>query len=305
MSATNTIASYLKRHHGNDALVYKNPIDLPNNYAVGIELELEGVTQPPDLDRRLWTTVSDGSLRNNGTEIICARPLSGSDLERGLGDLESSLMNLEFDLSERCSTHIHIDATDMTVPQLLNFLILSSIFENSLFTLFGAERRANTFCLSVDRGSSNFDNICKLGTDPCLSALMDVRWSKYAGISLNRIRDLGTVEFRMFSPLTKKAEYMRVLRFLFAMKQEAMTMGSIQEIITYKKAHSLSELFGRIFPDEAYSEGFEEDIENGIQLANDIIVAIELEELISSRTSSLLDQVNKLQDTIHSYNGGI
>jgi DNA-binding transcriptional MerR regulator len=174
-----------------------------------------------------------------------------------------------------------------------------------LFTLFGAERRANTFCLSIDRGSSNFENICKLGTDPTVSRLMDIRWSKYAGISLNRMRDLGTVEFRMFSPLTHKADYMRVLKFLFAMKQEAMSMESIQEIITYKKANSLSDLFARIFPDEAYSEGFEEDIENGIQLANDIIMSIELEQVITERTAGLQLQLRDIQSTIHNLNGGI
>ena len=302
MSTARTLGHYVLHGRG---LTYNDPLELPNNYAVGIELELEGVSEPPDINRNLWSIVPDGSLRNNGTEIICARPLSGGVLEGALVDLESSLMNLEFDLSERCSTHIHLDATDMTVPQLVNFLILSSIFENSLFTLFGAERRANTFCLSTDRGSSNFSHFCSLGCNPTPQKLFDLRWSKYAGISLNRMRDLGTVEFRMFSPLTKKADYMRVLKFLFAMKQEAMSMESIQEIITYKKAHTLSDLFSRIFPDEAFSEGYEEDIESGIQLANDIIMSIELQQTIKERTTKLREEVDSLQTQIYELEGGV
>lgn len=300
MSTTKTIGKYLGR-----TIEYTSAVELPNSYAVGIELELEGVTEPPDLNRSLWADVSDGSLRNNGLEIICAQPLSGTVLEHALEDLESGLMNLEYELSERCSTHIHLDATDMTVPQLMNFLVLSSIFENSLFTLFGAERRANTFCLSTDRGSSNFDLFCKLGCMPYPEQLTDLRWSKYAGISLNRIRDLGTVEFRMFSPILKKADYMRVLKFLFAMKQEAMSMESIQEIITYKKAHSLSDLFTRIFPDEAFADGYEEDIEAGIQLANDIIMSIELQEMINERTGTLSEQMSDIQRQIQEIDGGV
>lgn len=300
MSTTKTIGHYLGKH-----IQYTSPVELPNSYAVGIELELEGVEETPDLNRNYWTTVSDGSLRNNGTEIICAEPLSGVTLENALLDLESGLMNLEYTLSERCSTHIHLDATDMTVPQLMNFLVLSSIFENSLFTLFGAERRANTFCLSTDRGSNNFDLFCKLGSRPILDILFDLRWSKYAGISLNRIRDLGTVEFRMFHPILNKADYIRVLKFLFAMKQEAMAMESIQEIITYKKANSLSDLFTRIFPNEAFADGYEADIEAGVQLANDIILSIELQGIINKRTEVLHKQLDAIQSEIITLDGGV
>ena len=305
MSTTTTIGEYLTRRTGNRLPQYFAPKELTQRYAVGIELELEGVTIPPDLNSSMWSVVSDGSLRNNGTEIVCAKPLSGMLLEKGLDDLECSLMNLDYTLSERCSTHIHLDTTDMTVPQLVNFLVLSAIFENSLFTLFGAERRANTFCLSIDRGSSNFEHLCRLGAMPVPEQLFDIRWSKYAGISLNRMRDLGTVEFRMFHPITKKADYLRVLKFLFALKTEAMNMESIQEIITYKKANSLSDLFSRIFPDEAYTEAYEVDIENGIQLANDMITSIQLSQIIIDRTDHIHSEIDELQDQLSTLSGGV
>lgn len=305
MPTANTIGQFLQQHNSRRPLTYNEPSELSHNYAVGIELELEGVREPPDINRAFWTTEHDGSLRNGGIEIMCNGPLSGNILEKGLEDLENSLMNLDYRTSERCSTHIHIDATDMSAKQLTNFLTLSCIFENSLFTLFGAERRANTFCLSFDRGSSNLENICKVGSDPSVKKYMNARWSKYAGISLNRLRDLGTVEFRMFSPLVKKADYMKVLRFLFSLKAEAMAMEDIQEIITYKKAHSLSDLFTRIFPEEAYTADYEKDLEGGIQLANDIINSIELEAMIKAKTSDMIQEIKEMQRTVISYSGGV
>lgn len=278
---------------GTDAGPFKFP------YYAGIELEIEGVRDnPPDVSPNKWIKVNDNSLRNNGIELITNGPKGGTALFECLEDLEEALANTDIELSERCSTHIHIDVSDMTVEQLLNFLMLSSIFELVLFKLFGSERTSNTFCMATKDGGNNFDNFCNLAERPDISTLMVSKWTKYNAISLNRIRDLGTVEFRMFNPILEKSKYCRVLYFLFGMKNEAMNIENISDIIAYKKANSLQDLFSKVFPDEEYDEQYYEDIDKGLEIVNDVIISKAVKDLTKERMRVLENEIIKLKGGI-------
>jgi len=302
----NTFKDYLNIAHSHyRPVITFEPKNLSERFAVGIELELEGVHNTPDLNRTFWECVPDGSLRNHGLEIRCANPLSGAKLEKAIADLDECLANMPYEISERCSTHIHLDVTDMNGQQLLNFLLLSSMFEHLLFRLFGNTRLSNTFCMAVDSGTTNYDNIVTFGRDPTVSGAVDITWSKYAGISLNRLRDLGTVEFRMFCPITTKESYTRVLEFLFALKREALSMETIQEIILYKKSHTLGDVFSRLFPNEGYSAEYDRLLERGVQVTNDLITSIELNEYISTQTMGLHQQINLLDNQIEELQRGV
>ena len=282
-----TVGDLTRLLSGTSSFTTHEPEELPNNYAVGIELEIEGVYRNLDINNSYWTIIRDNSLRAGGIEVLCRKPLSGYQLENALSDLEEALANVEYTLSERCSTHIHLDVSDMDIQQVTNMFILSAIFEPLLFKLFGNTRKANPFCISTSNGGDNMRNIAQAFSSKNVESLSGYTWGKYQGISLFRLLDLGTFEFRMFTPIVDKASYMRVLKFLFAIKEEAMSIGDVREIISYKKAHSLAELFSRLFPEEAFVEGYEADLEKGIQVANDIIGAIELTEIISARTRQL------------------
>lgn len=265
-----------------------------NLFFAGIELEIEGIDEDvPDTNPSNWQLVSDNSLRNGGIELITNGPKCGKNLDICLRDLEESLLNINYDISERCSTHVHIDVSDMYLSQILNFILLSCIFEDVLFTLFGSTRKSNTFCLSTKDGGTNLQNL--FDTSENIDYLVDRRWSKYSGISLNRIRDLGTVEFRMFHPITKYEDYKRVLTFLFAMKAEAIAMSDIEEIISYKKANSLIELFSRLFPEEEFLPSFEKDIESGIKIVNDVIIHKNLKEILGKKELDLEKQLKEVR----------
>jgi len=263
---------------------YESPEPSPlfvHNFRAGIEIEVEGmddVSPPPK-----WNMTTDGSLRNNGLEFITRNGFSGMDLERALNNVDKFFERNPPALSERCSTHIHVDVRDMTSKQVLNFLCLGVMVEHVLFSLFGNTRTANTFCLSTDCGTTNFGNIVECLTDDGNCPVIGRSWSKYAAIGLKRIRDLGTVEFRMFKTILTKDEYVRVLNTLFSMKQAAMEMENPQQLVDTKLTQGMSYIFRAHFPEVAYSEDYERLVDMGVETLNDIITAAEVVRISRER----------------------
>jgi len=288
-------------------LTYTDPVILRNNTAVGIELELEGNPCIDDLSDD-WRAVEDGSLRNGGIEIRCRRPLSGADLEKALVSLTSTLESTSYTLSERCSTHIHIDVSDLQGSQIKNFIALSVMFEHVLFDLFGGERRSNNFCLATDEGGNNYKDFVRLmsanRTIPCILS-GEYTWTKYAGIGLYRIRDLGTIEFRMFSPMVGLKEYHNVLNFLFAMKDEAILMSEPSDIIEYKRGASLQQTFYKLFPDLEFNENTDRQLERGIQTLNDILNTAEVIKMTRRDRNKYQSLIESAQSQIQLLDRGI
>lgn len=265
-----------------------------HDFRAGIEIEVEGL---PDIESvpQKWEVTSDGSLRNHGREFITRNGFSGKDLERALNSIDRYFQDNVPSLSERCSTHIHVDVTDMTCKQVINFLCLGVMMEHVLFSLFGNTRTANAFCLATDCGTTNFDNIVS-----CLGRFEDIphtAWSKYAAIGLKRIRDLGTVEFRMFKTVLTKDDYVRILNVLFAMKASAMEMDSPQQLVDAKLTQGMSGVFGLYFPEITYSDEYEPLLDRGAETLNDIITAAEVVRISSERAkkySTIIKQADRL-----------
>lgn len=265
-----------------------------HNFRAGIEIEVEGMSSVEEKPQK-WDATTDGSLRNGGREYITRNGFSGVDLERALTNMDKFFRDNPPTLSERCSTHIHIDVTDLTQKQIVNFLCLGVMMEHVLFSLFGNTRTANTFCLSTDTGTTNLYNIVAAMQKP--EDLIHMTWSKYAAIGLKRIRDLGTVEFRMFSTVINKDDYVRILNTLFAMKAAAMEMESPQQLVDVKLTQGMSGIFGLYFPEVTYSEEYEHLLDRGAETLNDIITAAEVVRISSERAKkykTIIKQADRL-----------
>lgn len=267
-------------------------------FRAGIEIELEGLDL--DMDRipvSHWHVTGDGSLRNNGYEFVTRGGLANTDLQEALESIHEYLSEIGFSVSERCSTHIHVDMTDMKPQEVVNFVCLSIMLEHVLFRMFGNTRTANTFCVSTDNGTSNYDYMVDSVLNP--PSIVDQRWSKYAAIGLKRIRDLGTVEFRMFSAVTEPEQYYRILNLLFAMKQQAKGMSSPADIVEFKLSNTIQDLTAFYFPDVAYSPEFAELFERGIQTLNDILATAEVVRTVKERSKkfeTIIDTARRQMD---------
>lgn len=288
---------------------YFEPRVLSENYAAGIELEIEGISSTAlreNLSSDFWNLTTDGSLRN-GFEIVAKRGHSGVKLEKAVANLSSALALTPPTLSERCSTHIHLDVSDMTAQQLINLLCLSIVFEHCMFNLFGSGRGSNNFCLTTDSGTQNYDSLVDIiSSGASLRSIAgNYDWAKYAAIGLYRLRDLGTVEYRMFEPLITQEEYFRALEFLFALKREAMNMRCPQDIIDFKKINSLEATFRRLFESEVYNEELEQDLERGVRTLNDILTAVRVLEEVQRERQKYEALIEQAREQIFTIERGI
>lgn len=265
-----------------------------HNTAIGIEIELEGNPYSSSVPMpRSWMVEGDGSLRNEGREFILRKPLRGSNLSRAINKMCAYLQTAGYETSERCSTHIHVDVTDLSPVQIRNFLCLTAMLEPLLFRLFGNTREVNTFCLPTNMGTTNFGFIVELFSNP--ERLTELEWSKYAGIGLCRIGDLGTVEFRMFEPITNADKYFKAINLLGRLKDEAAHMNDPKSLVDFKLSSGISRLFSRFFPEMQYREDYEELLEEGIQTLNDIINSAETVLLVEESVKQFDTTIQQAQ----------
>lgn len=226
---------------------------------IGIEVELEQchLTLDPDL----WVETYDGSLRD-GREYIFNGPLNGKGLTRAINDFHIKALRAEIDeeisCNHRCSTHIHVDMTDLdNEGQLFTFILLALFMEPVLFNTFDGELRKNSiYCVPLYEQ----DWYLKVLND-CIrrNDIMGISngSQKYASINLRRLVEgadeecaLGTIEFRMF-PSTLNGNDIRLwVNMLLSMKKYAMNhtvedVRNLSKVLSHKGTRNfLYEIFG-------------------------------------------------------------
>lgn len=172
----------------------REPLSLLGGVPVGIEVELEGITRrPPEF--KMWRVTEDGSLRDNGKEFVSC-PLREATVPVALNELCSWLKAATYRVSGRCSVHVHVQASHLTESQFIKTMILYSIVERFVFQFASQERfkYKNKFCVSYE--DMNFIRL--LSHDVLKRSVPS--WGgdgKYAALNTSRLRDLGTIEFRM------------------------------------------------------------------------------------------------------------
>lgn len=260
---------------------------------MGIELELEHASDI-EINSKYWNVIEDGSLRNRGREFVSKIPLSGDNLEQALEHLREALSPSGWRVTERCSTHIHTDVTDLNYKQFKNFMACAVLFEHVLVNLFGKGRLSNNFCLPVDCNSKMYNYLVEVFTTH--HNIVRSHIPKYCAISLKRLIDLGTVEFRMFHCMTNIDEIFQVANFIQKMKHFSLGLENPQDLIDLKKSQDLEQIFMECFGYNYYTPDMEGDIERGIQTLNDLILTSEVESIVSSRTQEISESLSRLQE---------
>jgi hypothetical protein len=181
---------------------------------VGIEVEVEGILtrdrvgairdDSKTIVGYLWSNTEDGSLRNNGREFVSI-PVVGDGIVYAVDKLETYLNKnkscVGHEFSERTSVHIHVNARDMTLEQLANFILLYTAVEPVLYNFCGGNRHKNIFCVPLNQTSEDlslysFYNKVK-AQDRASSILDSLRhWKKYCGFNVRPLFSYGTIEFR-------------------------------------------------------------------------------------------------------------
>lgn len=255
--------------------ILSNP--LHRGFHVGIELEYEGV----DLFRMFeetyvgecsyWSLDSDGSLRD-GVELISS-PLSMPAWMSAREELDGILERYDTDTSHRCSTHVHLNVSDLSKDQFESLLYLCLCLEPLLMEYCSPFRHNSNFCMPtynsvnlidqyrrtvslVDTGSYNFD------------------FPKYSAMSLYRLPDLGTIEFRMFEGINDTDRLDKVIQLI----HQIYTIGTTRSVSQLKDnkvqqgvqtllTPLLSDIYQQLIPQGQ----LESVMEKGIRMANDMI----------------------------------
>lgn len=194
---------------------------------VGIEFEFEAVnslpwdsgqinqTPPCKTTGAYWQAKEDNSLRG-GVEYVTTAPVDIESVPEMVRGLYKSLADFKtkLRLSNRCSTHVHLNATTWKVDRLVSFYLLWAVFEPLLIEWCGPRRKVNHFCLSITDSPSTalaLTGFLKKGEWRLAEG------DKYSALNIRRLFDIGTVEVRCGDAWDDPERAIRWIKFLHAM----------------------------------------------------------------------------------------
>lgn len=182
------------------------------NCLVGIEVEIENMPKAPPAPI-LWKLTDDGSLRNHGREYI-SWPVRDKQIEYALRLLFKTIGATNYEFSQRCSIHVHMNARTMQVDQLRAMILLYIVFERALFAFVGHNREKNIHCVPLHDSNITytFDAILNGTTRP------QHAWMKYTALNLVPLQDKGTIEFRHMHGTDDMAKIMVWINLLLCIK---------------------------------------------------------------------------------------
>lgn len=236
----------------------------------GIEYEMEGMrelveevqdyrnrVEDPDEQHPMrvgtvWKAVLDQSLRDFGMELVSV-PLAQSKVAGALEELREVLSaNPGHSASVRTSVHVHCNVSDMTLPQVLAQYLLSIALEPYMQAYIDPRRRRHLFCLPmllIPHVGSALRACWEAEGDrqvvEALRALRDV--GKYCSVSLFRVRDYGTIEYRAHHGTTDMSQIATWINIISAIRNEALRVQSYGELVDMLVSTNRLALVERVF----------------------------------------------------------
>lgn len=283
-------------HRATYPTLEKHPLIVGTNLA-GVEIELEGITaRAPRFN--YWTAKGDGSLRNRGMEFVCSSPWGGRDLYNAAIEIDGWLFTAQPEDTWRCSTHVHVDVRDMTVPQLKRMILAYAVYERILFKCSGFHRYKNNFCVALGFAQelvTTLSNAWALPDNQFINRLTG-NWDKYSSINMLPIQQFGSVEFRISEAKWRKGRLIRLVNRFLSLKEIAMQPFEgtesefIQMLVNTPIGKIVRKGLPKVLPDA------EMDIEMGYKLAHDII------SMAALRRLSIRPLVPNLSDDSRQFN---
>ena len=238
---------------------------------VGVEIEVEQFTNRRQR-LRYWNMVSDGSLRNNGQEFTFRGALGGKDAFDAISEIDTLLYQSNPDLNIRCSTHVHVDVRDMSVPQLKKMILAYAFYESFLFTQSGRHRMKSNFCMPmcIAEGLTHVLMDYWRYDDADFVFQVTDRWDKYSAMNLIPIRSYGSVEFRIAEGKSKSGQLLRLVNRFLALKEVAMSNEDKddRQFLDFLRETDYRTIFRKGVRNQVVFT--EEDFKTGWIIANDI-----------------------------------
>lgn len=296
----NTLPNY-------QGLIGKHKIKSPDEY-VGIEIELEGIHNHIN-EIQSFNIVHDGSLKDNGLELVSI-PIQMKflevELDRILGDVQ------EAKVSDRCSLHVHLNVSDLSVDELNAIILLYTIYEKSLFRLSG-DRWENNYCIPLYECP---DIVKDFYSHPLKG------WHKYFAFNLAPIwgnpqegtARLGTIEFRHHRGTKDALEIITWCNYITSLKEyiKGKPLDELVELLISMNTTSFyytltQDIFGELSTNITEMPSFKDDIESCITRAKEVLLKNgEIKPLLKKQPAPLKNPKKMLEDmgtiTWHTHN---
>lgn len=251
-----------------DNALSKMPSFVDIDAVMGIEIEAENIVFQHNINIPHWTITKDDSLRNNGREFI-SLPAKPAAMRVLLALLYASFPYILKDTPEfswRTSIHAHLNFRDDKVEQLINFLILYILFEDSLFSFVGNDRKENNFCVplqetevptTISRFLSNQESFQGMIRSWDKYTALNARplcFNDHAGSSLSQAAEptagKGTLEFRQLEgthDLVKIGNWINLILRLQQAARCASLIGLQEKILAIRDRDSYMTMLANTF----------------------------------------------------------
>lgn len=251
--------------------VMNRPVAPTNALAdVGLELEIEGENLPSagklarvsgKTSGAMWHTKADGSLRGEALEYVLNTPCKVEEVDDMVNGLYATFKANDTNLllSNRCSTHVHVNMGGKKVNELTSAIALWTAFEEPLTLWAGEERVNNHFCLGAKD--------CNGGTVTSWRAFLRTGRQdfndnlKYSALNILTLFRFGSIEYRVMNASEDPSRIIDWSKFVFQLTRYAGDQFANPATMAY----SMSERGGReIFLDICERAGVSPDFVTGV-----------------------------------------
>jgi hypothetical protein len=187
----------------------------PNVYSVEVEIESLNVFTTPTQNTN-FITEEDHSLRYCGVEYKTRYPQPLENLKSQVISLLTELQSKDCFFSHRSSIHVHANVIHQSHENLIKILKFYYLFEPLFFKFLGRRRYKNNYCVPI-RHSKFLVGHSILGGAKFTWDKLLVEFPKYGAVSLFRLQDLGTIEFRLCPgtfELDKSIPWLNAINFM-------------------------------------------------------------------------------------------
>lgn len=219
------------------------------NGDIGVEVELEGVFNWNSYSKysTLWDVKNEDSLRG-GFEFTLKNPLPLPTFLSINGDVYNVFNDSIIRPSIRCSTHFHINVTDLTTEEIYNIIGYYYLVEDLLVWTQGKLRVGNLFCLRMSDAEHIGPSLVESIRGETLFHAFSLSDFKYGALNLGAPWKFGSLEFRFFRPMWKKAQLDFWAAALHRMVNKAKSISLKDSLDAANKGYA--ELLGLVFSTE-------------------------------------------------------
>lgn len=239
---------------------------------VGIEIEVEGIYLPRDLDGRRynWAFKQEGSLRGDECgEYVLRKPIERSKVFEEVEKLGALFKQRDSRIfgSNRTSVHVHINVQDWNIVEVINFVILYLIYEDILVRYCGESREGNLFCLRSKDAEYLYSALFNVGTTKNYENLQGNNL-RYASINVEALSKFGSLEFRSMRGTVDPSEIEEWVNILLSLKDFAKETERPEEILHEISVQGITAYSNKVFGEYygcLFKEGDEQVVMEGVR----------------------------------------